>query len=254
MTQEAAQPADIRALAEYFADLAGSVDVASGERPLDRIVAIAARALPGGKHAALTEIHGSGPPTTGASSDELPRRVDALQYRLREGPCLQAIECNDVCYTGDLLIDPTWPRFGPAAVRETGVRSMLSYRMFVGPRHRAALNFYATAVDAFDDDAVAVGAILAAYCSLALVAEKRGGQVEHLQRALAASREIGMAMGILMTRDQLTEEQAFAQLRAASQTLNRKLRDVAAEVATSSEPHALRVIDGPDRVGGSPDG
>jgi AmiR/NasT family two-component response regulator len=39
-----------------------------------------------------------------------------------------------------------------------------------------------------------------------------------------------MAMGILMSSRLLTAEQAFEQLRTASQRLHRKLRDVAAEV------------------------
>jgi ANTAR domain len=44
------------------------------------------------------------------------------------------------------------------------------------------------------------------------------------------SREIGTAMGVLMARNQMTQEEAFEALRGASQHLNRKLRDVAAEV------------------------
>ena len=39
-----------------------------------------------------------------------------------------------------------------------------------------------------------------------------------------------MAMGVLMGRGAVTEDQAFAQLRRASQYLNIKLRDVAGQV------------------------
>jgi AmiR/NasT family two-component response regulator len=38
-------------------------------------------------------------------------------------------------------------------------------------------------------------------------------------------------MGILMANGRLTESQAFDQLRTASQNVNRKLRDIAADVA-----------------------
>jgi AmiR/NasT family two-component response regulator len=56
------------------------------------------------------------------------------------------------------------------------------------------------------------------------LAENRG---ESLERALASSRRLGMAVGILMYRDQLTEEQAFAVLRTESQRQNKKARELA---------------------------
>lgn len=57
----------------------------------------------------------------------------------------------------------------------------------------------------------------------------------NLQEALQASREIGMAMGILIERHKLTSEQAFDQLRGASSRRNVKLRDVAKEVLYTGE-------------------
>jgi len=50
---------------------------------------------------------------------------------------------------------------------------------------------------------------------------------QHLEAALRSSRDIGMAMGILMQRYQLTAEQAFARLTALSQHRNIKLRSLA---------------------------
>jgi AmiR/NasT family two-component response regulator len=44
-----------------------------------------------------------------------------------------------------------------------------------------------------------------------------------------------MAMGILMASGRSTQEQAFAALRRASQHLNRKLRDVAADVVETGQ-------------------
>jgi len=51
-----------------------------------------------------------------------------------------------------------------------------------------------------------------------------------LERALASNRRIGMAIGILMARRGLTEEQAFQCLRDESQRRNIKLREVAETV------------------------
>lgn len=54
--------------------------------------------------------------------------------------------------------------------------------------------------------------------------------VSHLQVALASNRDIGTAMGILMTVHLVSHEEAFDLLRRASQHSHRKLRDVAADV------------------------
>jgi len=60
-------------------------------------------------------------------------------------------------------------------------------------------------------------------------------RASNLQKALASNRQIGVAMGVLMARQNLTEEQAFAVLREASQRGNRKLRDIADEVVLTGQ-------------------
>ena len=57
----------------------------------------------------------------------------------------------------------------------------------------------------------------------------------NLKRALDHSRAIGMAMGILMARHQMTHEQAFEALRRVSQDANRKLYMVALDVMETGE-------------------
>ena len=57
-----------------------------------------------------------------------------------------------------------------------------------------------------------------------------GEQVAHLDLAVVSQRRIGMATGIPMTRLLLTEQQAFDQLRCASQHRNEKLIAIAEEV------------------------
>jgi AmiR/NasT family two-component response regulator len=56
-------------------------------------------------------------------------------------------------------------------------------------------------------------------------------KVEGLEVALQSRDVIGQAKGILMERLHLTPDQAFEELRAASQKHNRKVRDIAAELA-----------------------
>ena len=56
-------------------------------------------------------------------------------------------------------------------------------------------------------------------------------RAENLRHALESNREIGVAVGVLMHQHRITREQAFDLLRVASQDTNRKLADVAADVA-----------------------
>ena len=226
------QAADVVAgMAAEFTDLARMMteDAREPARLLDRIVAVAARAVPGSEHAAISLMTGDGPPRTGQASDEVPLQVDRIQYETGEGPCVALTE-SDLVLTNDLTVAPEWPAFARRAVAETGVRSMLSYRLFLNDGNRGALNFYAMKPDAFDMSAVATGSIFAAYASMAQLAALHRDLSIHLTRAVESNREIGVAMGILMANKRQTQEQAFTELRIANQHLHRKLRDIAAEV------------------------
>jgi hypothetical protein len=232
-------------LADQFGQLAVQLaDGADQPHTQQRLVEFAVRGIPGAEHASMTMVTGSRPPRTTAQTDELPYQWDQLQYQNGEGPCLEAIATDDVELAQDLRTDPRWPRFARALVDQTAARSMLSFRLFLTEQNRAALNLYATRPAAFTDQSVATGAMFAAYASMALLAAARHDTANHLARALVTNREIGVAMGILMANGRLTESQAFDQLRTASQNVNRKLRDIAADVAlTGRLPRAaLRLL------------
>jgi AmiR/NasT family two-component response regulator len=55
-------------------------------------------------------------------------------------------------------------------------------------------------------------------------------EVTQLKVARDSNRRIGMAMGIVMSQQQVDETVAFDMLRRISQNTNRKLRDVAEDV------------------------
>lgn len=62
-----------------------------------------------------------------------------------------------------------------------------------------------------------------------------GTKVGHLERALEHSRDIGAAVGVLMSRHQLRQKDAFELLRRTSQNQNRKLYDLALAVIDTGE-------------------
>lgn len=69
------------------------------------------------------------------------------------------------------------------------------------------------------------------------------GEIAQLQHALASNRTIGVAIGILVERYQLTPEAAFAFLSRHSQRTNRKVYDLAEElIATGNMPEPNGVV------------
>jgi len=107
---------------------------------------------------------------------------------------------------------------------------MLSTRLYLSQRNRAGLNLYATSAGAFEPDHLALAAIFASYSSLLLLNGMHQDTLMRMERTLESNREIGVAMGILMAQRQRSQSDAFDLLVKASQNLNRRLRDIAAEV------------------------
>ena len=181
--------------------------------------------------------------TSPASSNDVPRTLDEIQCETGEGPCIDAIKEHEVFQTGDLPGEERWPQFVTRAHEETGVRSILSLRLFVEEDTMGALNLYSTAPNAFDETDVALASVFAAHAAVAMISARRQ---ENLEQKAATRDVIGRAQGILMAREGVTKDQAFDTLRRASQRLNLKMRDVAAVIAeTGLIPENLpRATDG----------
>lgn len=218
----------LQVMAGQFQDLVRSMANRQGSLEIEPVLHYACTAIPGADHAAVTLASGGAPETIAATGD-LPVEVDRVQYSLGEGPCVAALSVSDVVWVDDLALDDQFPRFAPKAV-DLGIRSMLSTRLYLSASERAALNLYAARPAAFESDHVAVAAIFASYTSLVLLNRLHQDKAMRLERALESNREIGVAMGILMAQRRWTQAEAFERLVDASQSLNRRLRDIAAEV------------------------
>jgi GAF domain-containing protein len=222
-------------LAAEFADLARELaQDPTLHGTASRIVKLAVATVPGCEQAAITVIR-RGQFESVATTGELPLAVDALQYETGEGPCVDSIRTHEVFRSADLGAESRWPRFAPLVVERTGVRSMLAFRLFAESDTLGALNLYALPANAFSDEVLPTAGIYATHAALAFARSRAEDEVDNLEQALSTNREIAMAMGILMGQRRLTEQEAFAQLRVASQTLNRKLRDIAAAVVQTGE-------------------
>jgi hypothetical protein len=226
-------------MATQFQDLVRSMADSDRGLDLDAVLSFARSAIAGADHAAISLARNGQDPRTTASTGELPMRVDALQYAFNEGPCVAALDQSDVVWVDDLATDAQFPRFAPAAV-ELGVRSMLSTRLFLSEHDHAALNLYSMRAGGFEADNVPLAAIFASYASLLLMNQLHEDRVMRLERALESNREIGVAMGILMAQHRWSQSEAFDRLVSASQHLNRRLRDIAAEVKSTMKLPAKR--------------
>lgn len=197
------------------------------------MVAISVEQVPLAEHAGITVGKDGDEFTTLAATSDLIRRVDSIQYGMKSGPCIDAIAERPLVRSGDLERDARWPVFGPRTAREMGINSMMSHRLFIelDPDTVAALNFYSAVRNAFTDDDEFTALILATHGAAAVGRAVAQDKAENLRVALHNSREIGVAMGILMDRHKLSRQQAFDVLRTVSQHTHRKVADIATELA-----------------------
>lgn len=212
-------------LAELFAQIARRLQAErSPVQTQQRVTRAAVDTIGGCDHAAISLIRRHGGITSEAPTDDVPMRADAIQYEAAQGPCLDAIADEHTVVIADLATDERWPAFSRRAYEETGVRSMLSFQLFVQGDTIGALNLYSRESDAFDEHSRAVGAVLAAHAAIAVTAARDRERAEHLDEALETSREIGMAMGVLMARGPMRQDQL---LRVAASRLPAPQRQVA---------------------------
>ena len=224
---------DLVAVAESMRSLSRRVaEEHADQEPLHALVTITRDRVPGATWVSVSVLR-SEHFITAASTDEQAVRADALQYELGDGPCVEAVLKNSLYVTGEVSTDPRWNHWGQRVKDEVGVHSVLSQRLHLQDQSGvvAGLNVYSDTPDAFDRAAVGIALILATHGGMVLSQRLASHRVENLSKALESNREIGVAMGILMSQHQFTRQQAFDVLRVASQNSNRKLADIAAEVA-----------------------
>jgi GAF domain-containing protein len=212
-----------RAIAAAARELRGEI---GSQHTLERGLKLAIDLIDGAEHAGVSLMH-RGRLDSPACSADVVRLVDELQQRHGEGPCVDAILEEEAVHSADLATDERWPRWGPETARETGFRSMMSFRMFTAQDRVGALTLYSAEPGAFGPDDLEQGLSLAAHLALAYVAAH---EIEHLHVALDTRLVIGKAVGILMERFDLDEDRAWEVLKRVSQDSNRKLRDVAREL------------------------
>jgi GAF domain-containing protein len=197
-------------------------------------VDLAVRIINGGDHAGICVVQ-CRELSTPVASDDVVRRGDALQYQLNEGPCLDAVRCQETVISRNLGEEARWPEWTPRAMSVLGVKAMMSFWLntSVNPDDTdsyGALNLYSDSVDPFGPNEYAIAHALAEQISVALAVHR---EIHGRGIAMTSRTVIGQAEGILMEKLGIDADQAFTYLRRVSQSENRKLIMICHEIVNT---------------------
>jgi hypothetical protein len=211
---------------------------------LEVIVGLAVPTVPGVDAASVSLVvhHGKQLQATGAGPPAV-RAADQVQYEHGGGPCLQAIRTGQEVAVS--LPAPQWAAFS-AAAGALGFASVRSLPLRVRDKTLGALNLYSLSGHSPDGYALTAARALAGQAAVVLVNASTLMSARlanrHLLDALESRDVIGQAKGILMARHGMSADQAFDDLRQASQRNGRKLRDVAADVVDAVAPRSQPLL------------
>lgn len=207
---------------------------------LDLTARLSRETLPETAGAGVTLIRG-GKKYTAAYTDELVERADALQYKLDEGPCIAAWRDNTIVRIDEMTAERRWPRWTPEAA-SLGLGSCLSAPLRVRAEATGAIKVYSKQTGTYETAHERILQMLADQAAVVLANVEgyvEAQQVsEQLKEALRTRDTIGQAKGILMAKEDIDDEAAFAMLRQASQTQNIKLRDIAQAIVETTRGRA----------------
>jgi hypothetical protein len=217
--------------ADVFMNLARMVYGGGEYQDIYREICNAAvQVIPGCDHACITTLRGGGDLETEAASDQIASMIDDFERQTGEGPCLDAILEEKFQRDPDIAKDSAWPVLSKLVLEQSPVRGMIGYRLFIGDRKAGSLNVFSDTPDALTIEAADIGAIVASFASVAIAGAAANDRAENLWRGLQSNREIGKAIGLLMSTHTIDEDQAFDVLRRASSEMNVKLAEVARRV------------------------
>ncbi len=167
-------------------------------------------------------------------SDEAARDLYAAQVAAAQGPTLDALAQLSIVRADDLTSDPRYPVLAPACV-DLGIVSAIAFPVIVDDNNAGSITVLARSIGSLTEHAEQTGAPLAAVAGLVIA---RIGIAMSFAEAMDSRDVIGQAKGILMERHKIGADDAFDRLRILSQHHNRRLRDIAEDIASTGEEPA----------------
>lgn len=239
---DAAELRELRAEVDLLTDVQAFHAALAPDSPLETVfaslVGLTLRSYPG-SDAGISVIEGTTWRSTATSSEHV-ALLETTEYALGQGPCVDAGRLRTVIEVTDFASETRWVDF-TAAARAAGVASALAVPISIRDEVFGALNLYSDEPGRFVDDRTAAELVagqgaLAARSSRLFEAATR--LVAQLEDAMVSRGVIERAKGVLMAREGCDADTAFDILRRASQRTNRKLRDLAEEIAASPASRA----------------
>lgn len=196
---------------------------------LTQVAGLAVQAIPGADGAGLALLE-EGRNDTIVTTAGFVADVDAIQYKIRQGPCITAAAEARTVVSGSLTTDLRWRRFA-AQIAPLGVHSVVSLPLLTPDGVVGAMNVYARAKDVFDERAAAMGEIFAGPAAIAVqnahLLDQTRRLAAQLQSTLETRKVIERAVGIVMSRSGVNEDEARKRLRTLSQNQDAQLATVA---------------------------
>jgi GAF domain-containing protein len=225
-------------LSDLFARLSGLLfSEETLQSALDLTVSLVREVLPGTAGAGVTLMK-EGMRLTAAYSDEITNVADLLQYDLDEGPCLSAWREALPVRIDYMPEEQRWPRWAPAAAA-LGMRSSISVPITVRDNvPMGAIKAYSRHRNAYDDHDTKVLSMFAGQAAIVLANVQRYEDAQQLsdrlKGALRSRQLIAQAMGVVMQKEGLDEEGAFASLRKLAAGEYKTLQQVAGELVAEA--------------------
>jgi len=202
------------------------------------IAELAVSEVPGAESACVA-IRSDGDVAFAASSDHAAEHVQTASIELGEGPAIDTVRSGQRHLSHSLVTEQRWPQFTNAAMY-LGIASVLSEPLPVRGTTIGALTVLSARENAFGESAcqgiarlASRGAVVIANAVLYWQSTELAGQ---LREALESRAVIDQAKGILMARDHISADEAFAMMLKASQRSNQKVRDIAQRLVAEINP------------------
>jgi transcriptional regulator with GAF, ATPase, and Fis domain len=206
------------------------------EHLLAEVLDLFTAAIEGCDAASITVRAGRGY-ATAASTGHRADAVDSLQYELREGPCIDALESGREHHVPDLTEAWDWPEALRESALAHGFNALLALPLEVDGTRVGALNLFSAGTQGFRPQDHELAWRLAAPAAVTVANGQAYRRVvvlsEQLRTALDSRAVIDQAKGVIIARSGCSPAEAFELLKELSQARNRKLRDVATAIVAS---------------------
>lgn len=202
-----------------------------------RLVVALAHATVTGADGVSVSLTRGGTLATVAATDETIMGMDSDQYATGEGPCLSAAIDGHRIYVESLATETRWPEFIPRA-KERGINSILSMPLLTGERSLGALNIYSNRAGALSDPEQTLAALCAQEASTLLANAAVDISAEdlsdRLREALEGRQTVTLAIGVVMTREGVSVDDAHTLLLQSSRQSAIPLREQAEAIVAST--------------------